>query len=245
MNQLTDIQKYIPDDVFDLIKDERPDIFYLMDLRKDNYIYISPTESLLGYSTRQFYKGGSDFTISLIYPEDHQRVLLHFAGLLENAFRNRTLVKGIKFRMLRKDQQIIWVNRTVVFYMENKKHMVLGLVSETTNEPDKEQFLIGQIGKSPELLKNLANAVEELAEKYEPEKNKICKSITKSELIILRLLSQDLSSKMIASSLGISIYTVENHRKNLHRKLDVHSTGALIGKAGELGLIDHGVFVKK
>lgn len=245
MNQLTEIQKYIPDDVFDLIKDEHPDIIYLMDLRKDNYIYISPTEDLLGYSTRQFYKGGSDFTISLIYPDDHQRVLLHFASLLENAFRNRTLIKGIKFRMFRKDRQLIWVNRTVLFYMENKKHKVLGLVSETTNEPDKEQLLIGQIDKSPDLLKNLANVVGELKEKYEPEKNKICKSITKSELLILTLLSQDLSSKMIAASLGISMHTVDNHRKNLHRKLDVHTTGALIAKAGELGLIDSGIIIKK
>lgn len=239
MNQLTGIKPHLPEDVFELIKDEKPDIVYLMDLKTDKYIYISDTEKLLGYPIDRFYEGGSDFTISLIYPQDYQRVLLHFASIMQDAPNiKRTLVRGIKFRMKHANDELIWVNRTVVFYPENKNYKVLGLVNETSNDFDKEQFLIDQIDKSPSLLKNLSSAVEEISEKYECKQDKICKSITKAELAILKLITKDFSSKMIASTLGISKNTVETHRKNLHRKFEVHTTGALIGKAGELGLID-------
>jgi DNA-binding CsgD family transcriptional regulator len=243
MNQL---KEHLPTEIFELVKDKEYDITYLLDLKTDKYIYISQTEKLLGYSTEKFYEGGSDFTISLIYSEDYQRALLHFASIMQDAsMLKRTIFKGIKFRMRHANGNLIWVKRTVIFYEEDKKYKVLGLVNETTYDLDKEQFLIGQIDKSPALLKNLSYAVEEISEKYECERDKLCKKITRSELAILKLIASDFSSKMIASALGISKSTVETHRKNLHRKFEVHSTGALIGKAGELGLIGLGMIVNK
>lgn len=241
MNQL---KEYLPQEIFELVKEEKPDIVYLMDLKTDKYIYIGQTEELLGYSTESFYKGGSDFTISLIYPEDYQRVLLHFASVMQDASTlKRTIIKGVKFRMKHANGNLIWVKRTVIFYEEDKRYKVLGLVNETSNDLDKEQYLIDKIDKSPALLKNLSNAVEEISEKYVSERDKLCKKITRSELAILKLIARDFSSKMIASTLGISKNTVETHRKNLHRKFEVHSTGALIGKAGELGLIGPGLII--
>jgi len=52
------------------------------------------------------------------------------------------------------------------------------------------------------------------------------------------LLSEGLSTKKIAKKLFISPKTVENHRANIMRKLDLHSTIELVRYATRLGVID-------
>jgi DNA-binding NarL/FixJ family response regulator len=46
------------------------------------------------------------------------------------------------------------------------------------------------------------------------------------------------STKEIASKLGISVKTVDNHRTNLMRKLNLHDVASLTRYALEVGLIE-------
>ena len=48
-------------------------------------------------------------------------------------------------------------------------------------------------------------------------------SLTKREIEILQLIRQGLLSKEIADRLNISIYTVNNHRKNILTKLNANN----------------------
>ena len=64
------------------------------------------------------------------------------------------------------------------------------------------------------------------------------KSLTPREQEVMRLISQELSTKTIAEKLCISPKTVENHRANIMAKLDLHSTMELVRYAAKLGLID-------
>ncbi len=57
--------------------------------------------------------------------------------------------------------------------------------------------------------------------------------LTPSESTILKLISQMKTSKEIAKSLGISIKTVQNHRNNICKKLDLSGTHALLKFAME------------
>lgn len=52
--------------------------------------------------------------------------------------------------------------------------------------------------------------------------------LTKREVEIIKLISDDLTNNAIAEKLNISLRTVETHRRNLMQKLDVKSTVALI-----------------
>jgi DNA-binding NarL/FixJ family response regulator len=63
-------------------------------------------------------------------------------------------------------------------------------------------------------------------------------TLTLREQEVMGLLAQGISPKKIGEKLFISPKTVENHKSNIMRKLDLHSTIELIRYAARLGLID-------
>jgi DNA-binding NarL/FixJ family response regulator len=62
--------------------------------------------------------------------------------------------------------------------------------------------------------------------------------LTAREQEIMRMLAEGASKGDIADQLHISIKTVENHRSNIMRKLNIHSAMELVRYAARLGLID-------
>ena len=62
-------------------------------------------------------------------------------------------------------------------------------------------------------------------------------NLTAREIEIIRCIAQDLSNKQIAEKLFISERTVETHRKNIFRKIDIHSVVGLIDFAKKRKLI--------
>ena len=64
-------------------------------------------------------------------------------------------------------------------------------------------------------------------------------TLTEREREILKLVAESHSTKEIAQKLGISVKTVDNHRTNLMRKLDLHDVASLTRCSLEIGLIDH------
>ena len=62
--------------------------------------------------------------------------------------------------------------------------------------------------------------------------------LTSREQEIMRMLAEGLSKADIADRLCISIKTVENHRSNIMKKLELNSPMELVRYAAKLGLID-------
>ena len=62
--------------------------------------------------------------------------------------------------------------------------------------------------------------------------------LSSREQEIMRLLAEGVPKSEIADQLCISIKTVENHRTNIMRKLDIHNSMELVRYAARLGLID-------
>ncbi len=62
--------------------------------------------------------------------------------------------------------------------------------------------------------------------------------LTPREQEIMRMLAEGLPKPEIADRLCISIKTVDNHRSNIMKKLDLHSAMDLVRYAAKLGLID-------
>ncbi len=62
--------------------------------------------------------------------------------------------------------------------------------------------------------------------------------LTNREREVLQLIAEGHTSKEIAVLLYISVKTVENHRANIMRKLDIHETAGLVRYAIKIGLVD-------
>lgn len=62
--------------------------------------------------------------------------------------------------------------------------------------------------------------------------------LTSREQEIMRMLAEGASKSAIADQLCISVKTVENHRTNIMRKLNIHNAMELVRYAAKLGLID-------
>ena len=65
------------------------------------------------------------------------------------------------------------------------------------------------------------------------------KHLTSSELEIVKLIANGLTTKEIASKRNISYHTVNTHRKNIFRKLEVTNASELIIHAIKAGWIDN------
>ena len=65
--------------------------------------------------------------------------------------------------------------------------------------------------------------------------------LTPRETEVLQLVAEGAANKQVADELGISIKTVEKHRNNLMRKLDIHDTASLTRYAIAEGVIESSV----
>lgn len=65
---------------------------------------------------------------------------------------------------------------------------------------------------------------------------KSSKGITSREIEIITLIKQGLTSKQIADKLHLSPKTINIHRNNIFRKLDVKNVSSLITAAQQMGL---------
>ncbi|MCP9769213.1 DNA-binding response regulator [Lacihabitans sp. LS3-19] len=61
--------------------------------------------------------------------------------------------------------------------------------------------------------------------------------LSNREKEVLGLISEELTTKEIASKLGLSISTIESHRRNLFQKLKAKSSVGLIKEAIKIGLL--------
>jgi DNA-binding NarL/FixJ family response regulator len=61
--------------------------------------------------------------------------------------------------------------------------------------------------------------------------------LTAREQEVIRMLAEGRTARQTAAELGLSVKTVEAHKLNLMRKLDVHDRASLIASAVESGLV--------
>ncbi len=61
--------------------------------------------------------------------------------------------------------------------------------------------------------------------------------LTPREREVLQLIAEGKSNKEVSQQLGMSVKTVESHRRNVMTKLDIHETAGLVRHAIKIGLI--------
>jgi len=120
------------------------------------------------------------------------------------------------------------------YVLEALRSGVKGYVLKTQTGADLVQAirttLRGEIYLSPGISEGVVNAA-------------LTKSVAKVDFLtqrerqILQLIAEGKSNKVIAQQLDMSVKTVESHRGNIMKKLDVHETAGLVRYAIKIGLI--------
>ncbi|MBT3479609.1 MAG: response regulator transcription factor [Candidatus Marinimicrobia bacterium] len=98
-----------------------------------------------------------------------------------------------------------------------------------------KQVQAGRVYFSPEISGAVLNAAN--IPNYRKHKKRSDKEITNREREILKLLSGGKPNKKISALLFISVKTVEKHRQNIMRKLDIHDVASLTRYAIEKKII--------
>ena len=100
-----------------------------------------------------------------------------------------------------------------------------------------EQVLEGKTYLSPDITEKVINSYLQ-GNKNQQETGTRWDSVTLRERQILKLIAEGHTNKSMANYLCISVKTVEKHRANLMKKLDLHNVSALTTYALEKGIIN-------
>jgi two-component system response regulator NreC len=124
-----------------------------------------------------------------------------------------------------------------------KKGIALGAQGYLLKNADKEDFeeALNKVAQnksffSPELTKTLAEGKAKPTYGKQHQDTLLLAQLTTREIEILKLITEGLSNKEIGDALFISHRTVDTHRTNLMKKLEVHHIAGLVKFAINNGL---------
>ncbi|HET7003797.1 MAG TPA: LuxR C-terminal-related transcriptional regulator [Puia sp.] len=244
--RITDEFGFVPDGFLDDLP-EGKSFVYLASCSRAGLIFMEPSPGkVTGFTVEEMRDGGTDMQISRIHPDD-------LAGLYEKALLiirknsvaaqlgRRIAPLVLNYRIRHADGEWRQVVETKVFryFSDGKRDLVLGKVVDITDQAinDKlegQKFITKPENDYPFLIslqkfkkntekRSLLPAGMEIAGVPEG-----IEEITGREKEILHLIGAGFSTKQIASQLFISINTVQTHRANLLRKLQVKNSMELI-----------------
>lgn len=188
-----------------------PAIIYIHSKEKILYGEYSALTSL-GFKASDLGKSGRRILMDNLHPEDS-----NFRSELFNYFQ--------------KDERLPWIGTYKVKGKDNQWHTLLVYAEvHTKDENDKIEHLLN-IEFDITGLQSSENYIEVID-------RALWSTVTKREKQIIKHIAQGSRNQDIAEELNISLNTVETHRKNLLRKLDMKNTTSLIYFVTKYRLID-------
>jgi len=217
-------------------------IIFIIDFQKKEYVYVSPNiKKLLGLNCEDFYNGGIDYGLSL-FPLEHQKIFLTeiYPCMLTycDEFSNKNQLMDLRF-------SYTTLIKSTTGVLTNMLHQLSIIEKDEHGKPLlalKFLFDINAIKKNMHVDFEVAKFCK-INESFQvlASKTFICKNkdqiLTKRETEILKLISEGRSSKQISETMFISRYTVDNHRKNMLRKMNVVNTTLMLKNATNENLI--------
>lgn len=192
--------------------------------------YISKNmTACLGLNKDLLFKEGMRYFWSRMHPEDLEQWLqalneLMIFTLKEVKLEDRTKMSYTwNYRIKNsKEEYVNIVQNTTPLELDENDKPIIGMAHYTVLHPDIKM----QVCASAKLL-NDNNEYETLYFNNFSQKL-LSDSISNRERDVIRLLVLNYSSKAIAEKLSISPNTVDTHRRNILKKLNISSTGELV-----------------
>ncbi|RFS23972.1 PAS domain S-box protein [Chitinophaga silvatica] len=172
----------------------------------------------LGYSPKEMQGLGMEFFKDIMHPEDFK-----LASVAQQSFRDKKEQFGGLARIRKKGETdyrwLLGLEVPFSYDAKNEVEEILCAFLDLTNAMDTNIQL-------SEALNTI------LRRQHENLFNKL----TSRERDILGMAVKGLNNKEIATSLNLSRYTVETHRKNIRLKLKVRNTSELVAIARKIGI---------
>lgn len=193
--------------------------------------YVSKNyKASLGLDPNELKEKGMRYFWSRIHPEDVEFWLQALNSLMKFTLNEIPKEKrqdaSYTWNFRFKNAQNVYVNvvqntTPLIFDSENKP--IIGLAHYTIMHPDVKL----DITASAKLLNDKQEYETIYFDSF--SQKLLHDSVTNRERDIIRLLILDKTSKEISEKLNISSHTVDTHRRNILKKLDITSTGELVG----------------
>ena len=196
-----------------------------------SFEYISKNyNSCLGLKPEELLEKGMRYFWSRIHPEDLENWLKALNQLMEFTLGNIKIKDrqnaNYTWNYRFKNADGIYVNivqNTTPLAFDSQEKPIIGLAHYTVLDPGIKL----EISASAKLLNDKQEYETIYFNTY--SQKLLNGGISNRERDVIRLLIQNYSSKEISAKLNISPHTVDTHRRNILKKLNISSTGELIG----------------
>ncbi|MDD2306745.1 MAG: response regulator transcription factor [Prolixibacteraceae bacterium] len=201
------------------------------------YLVVEALKTLLGNDERFIISGVVNSKFELLKVLEHE-----LCGLLITDFN---LVDYEGFDDLRRVKRtfpdlVILILTNSISKVEFAELSKIGIKNIIYKTADREEILAAidaaLRGKKYFAEEILDMIIEQGDNRQEPEEPT---HLTSSEIEIVRLIAGGLTTKEIANKKNISFHTVNTHRKNIFRKMEVSNASELIMQAIRAGWIDN------
>jgi DNA-binding CsgD family transcriptional regulator len=218
-------------------------LVFMIDYTTKKYIYIDEVcIQSIGHPANYYYEQGlegylkqvnsSDFTIinEKIFPKNFEFLRsIHPAEFPELVFSHDYRVKNPAGEWITMLQRYSYISDTI----SGLPVGVIGVAFNITHFKSNT-CMIHTIEKTSKQNNELIT--ELLYKKIFPmEEVTSFDSLSNREVAILKMIAKGYSSKQIAFNMGISINTVNNHRKNMLHKMNCKTASELVKQANKLG----------
>jgi len=218
---------------------------FLVEFTTKKYIYISEgVFDMIGYTVKQFQEQTLDEYLGKIHPLDFE--IMNKKIFPENMRFLRTIncqsyqdfIFSYNYRVPDFKGDYVTILQRASYIPSNEDAMPFGMIGVGFNITHfkNDVSVIQTIEKT--MQENGQSRNELLLKKVYPViDNENSNFLSRKELEVLSYISGGYSSKQIADKMNISIYTVNNHRRNMLLKSKCKSSSELINYASKHGLL--------
>jgi PAS domain S-box-containing protein len=234
---LPELEKGIP--VLSALNHHTDEIVVIGDVRIGCNVFCSQAlEHIMGWKPDDFIIGGWGFVVSLTHPDDINRMAQAYQAGIKSRSKSKNGINHIpiefEYRKKHKDGSWRWMNSKVfILEYDESGHIALTItfLRDITIEKLHGVSLEKEISQ-----KDFTDGLKSL---WSGESRVVHESfITTREKQVLELVRDGNSTKNIASSLGLTVASVNSFRKRLMEKLEAKNTAELVRRSYELKLFE-------
>lgn len=143
------------------VLDNSKDVLYKLDLNTRKYVFVSPAiERMLGYDKERFADGGVNFILSIMHPEDRERmskVVEKYDNLEDGDFLPTT-----EFRLQDSNGNWKWVSnvRSLIRNAHGEPEAIVGAVRNISTQKEQEEKIKESLKEKELLLKEIHHRVK-------------------------------------------------------------------------------------